>query len=78
MKPTVFAAFCLVTSIAWAQDGDEAEAEEIDTVELRVSVFENIDVTAEKTPAISADEPDADINAILNEVEALEDDETQE
>ena len=47
-------------------------------LDLRVSVIENIDVTVEKTPAVSADETDADIDPILDEAEALEDAETSE
>ena len=78
MKKTVFTVFCLAASFAWAQEGDETKAEDIERVDLRVSVIENIDVTAEKTPAVSADEPDADIDAILDEVAALEDDEISE
>lgn len=76
MKKTVFAALCMATSLAWAQDGNETEAEANEKVDLRVSVLEVIDVTAEKTPAVSADESNADIDAILDEAEALEDDET--
>jgi len=78
MRKTVFAVFCLAASFAWAQKGDETKVEDVEKVDLRVSVIENIDVTAEKTPAVSADEPDADIDAILDEAEALEDDEISE
>ena len=67
--------FCMAASLAWAQDADETAVDEVD---LRISVLEVIDVTAEKTPAVSTDEPDADIDAILDEVEALEDDEFSE
>lgn len=78
MKKTVFAVFCMTASLAWAQDGNQTEAEENRKVDLRVSVLEVIDVTAEKTPAVTADEPDADIDAILDEAEALEDVEISE
>ncbi len=75
MKKTVFAVLCLAASFAWAQDGDEDNTGDVEKVDLRVSVLEVIDVTAEKAPAVSADEPDADIDAILDEAEALEDEE---
>ena len=78
MKKIVFTVFCLAASFAWAQDGDETEAKDVENVDLRVSVIENIDVTAEKTPAVSAAEPDADIDAILDQAEALEDAEISE
>lgn len=74
MKKSVFAVFCLAASLAWAQGDDEAQVDDAEKVDLRVSVLEEINVTAEKTPAVSADEPDEDIDAILDEAEALEDD----
>lgn len=43
-----------------------------DPVDLRVDVFEVIDVTAEKAPVALAEETDADIDAILEEAEAIE------
>ncbi len=72
MKNIVLAVFCMAASLAWAQDGSETNAEDDNKVDLRVSVLEVIDVTAEKAPAVSADEADADLDAILDEAEALE------
>ena len=72
MKTVVLVMFCMAGSITWAQDDERSESEEIDSVDLRVSVIENIDVTAEKAPAVSAEEPDEDLDAILDEAEALE------
>ena len=78
MKMTLIAVFCLVAGIAWAQDGDETKAAADEEVDLYISAIENIDVTAEKPAAESVDDLDADINAILNEAEALEDDKVKE
>lgn len=78
MKKTLIALFCLAAGAAWADDDGEAATESISEVELRVSVFENIDVTAEKPPSASVEEPDADIAAILEEAEALEEDDESE
>lgn len=78
MRKTILVVFCLATSFAWAQESDGTQADDAEKVDLRVSVLEVIDVTAKKTPAISVDEQDADIAAILDEAEALEADETSE
>ena len=68
----------MAASVAWAQDSEVTQREDIDSVELRVSVFENIDVTAEKSPVKSTVEPDSEIDEILEEIETLEEDEAQE
>ena len=78
MRKLILAAISLAAGIAWAQDGNETKAEDDNKVDLRVSVLEVIDVTAEKTPAASADEADADIDAILDEAAALEEKEALE
>jgi len=65
----------MAASVAWAQESQDVDAEEIDSVDLRVSVIENIDVTAEKSPVLSADEADSELDAILDEAEELENDE---
>lgn len=74
MKMPIVAVLCLAASLAWAQE-DESEKDEITTVDLRVSVIENINVTSDKAPLVSADESDPEIDAILDEVEASESDE---
>jgi hypothetical protein len=74
MKKTVLAVFCLSASLAWAQDNDEADSEEVKKVDLRVSVIENINVTAEKPPVEAADEEDIEIESILDEAESLDND----
>ena len=72
MKTVVLVMFCMAGGVAWAQDDERSESEEIDSVDLRVSVFENIDVTAEKAPAVSSEETDENIDALIDEAEALE------
>lgn len=72
MKKTVFALCCMAVSVALAQESQDVDGEEIDSVDLRVSVIENIDVTAEKSPAASADEPDLEIDAILEEADVAD------
>jgi len=78
MRETFLAMFFVAASTAWAQDNEKSDADEIDSVDLRISVIENIDVTAEKAPAVSVDELEAEIESILDEVEALEDNEESE
>jgi hypothetical protein len=78
MKKIIIAVFYLVSSMAWAQEPGESKAEENEKVDLRMSVIESIVVTAEKAPAQSIEETDEDIDAILDEVETLEDDDTSE
>lgn len=78
MRKLFLAVFSLAAGVAWAQDSNETNAEEDNKVDLRVSVLEVIDVTAEKTPSASADEPDADLDAILEEAAALEEQDSLE
>lgn len=78
MKKLVFAVFCMAASVAWAQDGDDADSERDEKVELRVSVLEEINVTADKTPAVTDDEQDDDIDKIIDEAEAMEFEEDSE
>ena len=78
MKKAIFLVLCLAASLAWAQDSDETGLDMTEEVDLRVSVIENIDVTAEKAPVESFEEEDAEIDAILNEADALEDEEVSE
>lgn len=63
---------CLAAGSVFAQDASDATPGADDPVDLRVDVFEVIDVAAEKAPEVSAEETDADIDAILDEAEALE------
>ena len=72
MRKTVIAVFCFAASLAWAQDSDETKTDVVEAVDVRLSVIEVIDVTAEKAPVESTHEPDEDIDAILDEAEALD------
>ena len=73
MKKVLITVLCMVAGIAWAQDEDASRAVAIDNVEERISVIEVIDVTSEKPPTSVAEEADEDIEAILDEAEAMED-----
>lgn len=75
MRKILLAVFSLAAGLAWAQESNDTNAGDDNAVDLRVSVLEVIDVTAEKTPAATADESDAELDAILDEAEALEEDE---
>ena len=78
MRKMILAVFGLAASLGWAQESNETSAGEDNSVDLRVSVLEVIDVTAEKTPTAAADESDAELDAILDAAEALEVDEDSE
>ena len=72
MKRLVLATLCLAATVVYA-DGQSEEV--IDELEIRLSEMEVIDVTAEKQPAESQDPVDEDIEALLDELDAIEDDE---
>jgi hypothetical protein len=56
-----------------ADEGDEAQTEEpIEEMQIRLSAMEQIDVTAEKTPVVSSEEFDSEIESILLDADALE------
>jgi len=78
MKRTVAAIFCLASTITLAQDANEADVDNKDHVDLRVSVIESIVVTAEKLPSANDEEADEDIAAILDEAEESEEEQTSE
>ncbi len=75
MKRVLFATLCLAASAVYA-DGQDGEM--IDELEVRLSEIEVIDVMVEKSPVASDDELDADIEAILEQTEALEKDDAEE
>ena len=78
MKQTVLAMSCLAASLAWAQDSDETETNVVEAVDVRLSAIEVIDVTAEKELVESIDESDAEIDAILEAADALEEEDESE
>ena len=75
MKRLALATLCLAATAVYADDQGE---EIIDELEVRLAEMEVIDVTSEKRPVESDEELDADIEAILEGAEALEDDEGEE
>ena len=76
MKLLAIVAVCLVGGLATADGANDAEI--IDELEVRLSEIEVIDVTAEKSPGEDSGDIDADIEAILDEAEALESVDTTE
>ena len=75
MKRMVLATLCLAATAVYADDEGE---EIIDETVIRLSEMEVINVTSEKKPVASEETLDADIEAILDEAEALEEDEAGE
>ena len=73
MKRLIARALCLACTAAMAED--EAV---IDELEVRLSEIEVIDVTSEKEPVESPEVLDEDVDALLEELEALEADEAEE
>ena len=78
MKTFVLMMIGMASSVVWAQEEDVARAVAIDEVNDRISVIEVINVTAEKSPALTTDQSDPDIDAILDEAKALEESEDAE
>ncbi len=73
MKRLIIAAMCLAGGLALAQEDDEKETEGlIEEMQIRLTVMEQIDVTAEKTPVESSEDFDSEIESILADAEALE------
>ena len=76
MKRLATLAVCLLGGIAFADDANDEEI--IDELEVRLSEIEVIDVTSEKSPGADDQDVDAEIEAILDEAEALESEDTAE
>lgn len=73
MKRLIIAAMCLAGGLALAQEDDEKQsAGLIEEMQIRLTVMEQIDVTAEKTPVESSEDFDREIESILLDAEALE------
>ena len=73
MKRLIIAAMCLAGGLALAQEDDEKQtAGLIEEMQIRLTVMEQIDVTAEKTPVESSEDFDSEIESILLDAEALE------
>ena len=71
MRKLLFAILPFAAGLAWAETGEETGAG-IEALQIRLATIEQIDVTAEKTPLDSAASLDAEIDAILEEADALE------
>jgi hypothetical protein len=74
MKTLIIAVACLAGGLAMAQDDGEESEEVIEEMQIRLSEMEQIIVTAEKSPAATDEAADSEIDAILADAEALEDD----
>ena len=73
------AVFCLTSGLAVAEGEHETTVTlQIEEVGQRLAEIERIEVTAEKTPAKSTKDVDAEIEAILEAAEAVERDESDE
>jgi len=72
MRQLIIAAMCLGGGLAFADNGDETETNVVQEVQIRLTTMEQIDVTAEKTPVVSKDDFDSEIESILGKAEALE------
>ena len=75
MKRIIIAAMCLACGLAFAQDDEEQTEEVIEEMQIRLVAMEQIVVTAEKTPVESSEDIDSEIESILLDAEALEDEE---
>lgn len=73
------AVICLMSGLAVAEGEHETTVTlEIEEVGQRLAEIERIEVTAEKTPVQSTKDVDAEIDAILEAAEAIEQDESDE
>lgn len=75
MTRFIIAAMCLACVPALAQDDEKQSEDVIEEMQIRLVAMEQIVVTAEKTPVPSAADTDSEIDSILLEAEALEDEE---
>jgi hypothetical protein len=72
MKTLLCIAACAIASIAWAGDEDPLVKTYSLQVKERVQKLELINVTARQAVSTKADQPDAELQAILDDIEALE------
>jgi hypothetical protein len=72
MKTLLLIAACAISGLAWgAEQGAVVKVYSLD-VQERMQNLELIDVTAQKPVSTEAETPDRELQAILDEVEALE------
>ena len=73
MRTLIIATLLAIGGTAWA-DTAVVKVYSLDVME-RIQTLELINVTAEKTVSADAEAPDADLQTILDDAEALEDEE---
>ncbi len=79
LKRLIIAAMCLTCGLASADEGDGTQTEgPIEEMQIRLAAMELIVVTAEKTPVVSSEDVDSEIESILVDAEALEAEEAEE
>ena len=72
MRMAMLAILFLAAGLVYAQDEDESVIEVPQDVIDQLGVIEEINVTAEKPPAEDSEAIDADIEAILDEADAID------
>jgi hypothetical protein len=72
MRTLIFIAACALTGLAWADNGTSVVKVYSLDVKERIQTLELIDVTAEKSVSEEAEELDDELQAILDDAEALE------
>lgn len=73
MRTLIFAVAIAVTGMAWADNTAVVKVYSLD-VQKRIQTLELIDVTAEKQISEEAEALDTELQAIIDDAEALEDD----
>ena len=74
MRTLLLVAACAVTGAAWASANDQGPVVKLHSLEVkeRIQSLELINVTARKPVSRHADRPDAELQAILDDVKTLE------
>ena len=72
MRTVVLATLFLATGMALAQEQDESVIEVPEDVIDELGMIEEINVTAEKPPTEDAEAIDADVEAILEEIDEID------
>jgi hypothetical protein len=79
MNRLIIAAMCLAGGLALADESVETQTEgPIEEMQIRLAAMEQINVTAEKAPVAPSEDVDSEIESILVDAEALEDEGTEE
>lgn len=72
MRTLIFTALCVMAGAVWADSGSAVVKVYSLDVQQRIQNLELINVTAEKPADESAAPPDPELQAILDEVDAIE------